>query len=56
VRNLGSQRTSPGVGLLVVLGGLLLVGYAVSLVWPWIVGAAVIVIVSMLLRSRRQHG
>lgn len=42
--------------MLVILGGLLLVGYLVSLIYPWLIGAAVVVIIGMLFRSRGQHG
>lgn len=39
------QTTPPGIALLVVLGGLLLIGWVVSMIWPWLIGAAMLVAV-----------
>jgi hypothetical protein len=46
----------PGTTIVVALGGLLLVGWVVAALWPWLVAMMVAVGVSMALGRRTREG
>lgn len=49
------RQMPSGATILVVLGGLLLIGWVVAALWPWLVGAVVVIGAGMAL-SRGGHG